>query len=115
MPFAIVVDGQATEIAPDAEFITTRLRVQPDDAEHYGVRAGKVIDQVIRHAPGAVLGLTEADLERYCIETFEEPAPPAGKELATRMLKVSKAGKVSVEVTWRDIPEEPGAAAPPIH
>lgn len=108
MPFAILVDGQPVEISADREFVTTQLKVQADEAEHYGVEPGAVIEQLIQHPAGSLSAMTPEERDRLCIQQFTEAsAPPSGKEIATRSLVLGEGGAISVAVTYQNLPPLP--------
>lgn len=69
MPYAISISGQMTPIPAGQPFTTVQLRVEPDEAAHYGVPAGTVIDQEVNHPWNALDRFSDADRARFLIQT----------------------------------------------
>lgn len=95
MAFFFMDKSRRVDIDPDRHFNTPQLCVAEDEAEHYGVAPGMVIDHVLQHAPGAAAGYSAEDLKRYVILRDPDPvmlAPPSPP-------KTKRAGKGAKEVT----------------
>lgn len=113
MPFAIIRDGEPVELFPDQPFTTDQIKVQADEAEHYGVKPGKVIEHHLNHPAGALLTMSDDDLARLGIHRFDEPETPPGKHVTSRLLNIRK-GKVSVSVTLAECGPKPPPQQPPV-